>query len=128
VSRRRPRPCGEHGSAAVLATVLVAVLLVVTVLGTAVAAAVVGQRRVETAADLGALAGASAVQHGVPGCAAAADVVRRNGGVLSACGVLGPVVTVHATRKVPAVLGRTLTVGSTARAGPAAAEAAGSPD
>ncbi len=128
MSRTRPRRRGEQGSAAVLAAVLVGALLVVTVLGTVVAAAVVGQRRVETAADLGALAGASALQHGAAGCAAAAEVVRLNGGVQAGCTVAGAVVTVRATRRVAAVPGRRLTVSSTARAGPADADgAAGGP-
>jgi secretion/DNA translocation related TadE-like protein len=116
---------GERGSAAVLAAVLVGTLLVATVLGTAVAAAVVGQRRVETAADLGALAGASALERGASACVAAADVVRRNGGVQVGCDVAGAVVTVRATRSVPSVLGRSLTVSSTARAGPTSASGAG---
>jgi secretion/DNA translocation related TadE-like protein len=102
----------------VLATVLVSALLLVTVLGSALAAAVLGQRRVETAADLGALAGAYADQRGAPACAAAADMVRRNGAVLVACANGGAVVTVRATRRVPAVLGTSITVSSTARAGP----------
>jgi thiamine pyrophosphate-dependent acetolactate synthase large subunit-like protein len=59
-------------------------------------------------------------------------VVRRNGGVPAACGITGAVVTVRATRRVPSVLGRALTVSSTARAGPATVDAAagrsGGPD
>jgi secretion/DNA translocation related TadE-like protein len=118
VVRRRP---GQRGSAAVLGTVLVGVLSTVTVLVAAVDGAVADQRRVEAAADLGALAGAAAVQAGRDGCAAAGRVVARNGARLGSCAVAGQVVTVRATRRTQPLVGRRFTMRSTARAGPVGA-------
>jgi secretion/DNA translocation related TadE-like protein len=74
---------------------------------------------VEAAADLGALAGATALQHGEPACAAAASVVARNGGRLTGCVPAGQDVTVRAARPTRRILGMTWTVTSVGRAGPA---------
>jgi secretion/DNA translocation related TadE-like protein len=112
---------GQRGSAAVLATVLLGALVVASVLVAVLGGAVVDQRRVEAAADLGALAGASATQRGAPGCAAAASVVRANGGRVTSCVVSGEVVEVRVARGTRRVLGLRLTVTSRARAGPARA-------
>jgi secretion/DNA translocation related TadE-like protein len=105
----------------VLAVVLIGVLMAAAVLVSVLGGVVADQRRVESAADLGALAGASAVQDGRSGCVAARAVIRRNGADLRACGVVDQVVTVTATRRTAPLLGRTLTVASRARAGPARA-------
>ena len=110
--------CAERGSAAVLAVSFTAVLALVAVLVIAVAGAVTDRRRVASAADLAALAGASAVQAGRDGCPAAAAVARRNGAVLAACTVAGQDVSVRAERRTQPVLGYRLTVWSSARAGP----------
>jgi secretion/DNA translocation related TadE-like protein len=121
VSARPARPSRrqDRGSATVLALVMVGVVVAVTsgvaVLGTAV----VDQRRVEAAADLGALAGAAALQRGERACVAAASVVERNGGRLSRCEPAGWNVTVRVTRPTRTVLGMTWTVSSVSRAGPA---------
>jgi secretion/DNA translocation related TadE-like protein len=112
------RPTSQTGSAAVTGTVMVAVLAVVAVFVAAVGGAVADQRRVEAAADLGALAAAAAVQMGRPACAAAGTVVRRNGARLGSCVGSGEVVTVRALRDTRPLLGRTFQVSSTARAGP----------
>jgi hypothetical protein len=122
----------ERGSGTVLVIGLVAVVLV---LGAALGALgrVQGARSgARTAADLGALAAASAiaVPDGItlaapaaPGradggpCALAAEVVERNGARLSGCMHLGSgVVQVTATR--PTVIGP---ASATARAGPSSA-------
>jgi secretion/DNA translocation related TadE-like protein len=116
---RGPRGGGrERGSAAVLAVVLIGVLVTVAVLLAAVGGAVVDQRRVGAAADLGALAGASAAQRGDDPCTAARAVVRDNHARLAACAVAGEVVTVHTDRRTRPVLGLRVTVASQARAGP----------
>lgn len=112
------RAFGDRGSAAVLGSVFVAVLVVVSVMVATVGGVVADQRRVETAVDLGALAGAAALQQGRDGCAEALATVRRNGSRASSCVVSGPALRVHATRATQRVLGRRLEVGSTARAGP----------
>jgi secretion/DNA translocation related TadE-like protein len=108
----------ERGSAAVLVTALFGVLVVVTGLVAAVGGVVTGQRRVEAAADLAALAGASAAQAGRDPCAAATSIARRNGGLLSGCAVHGEVVTVVVHRDSRPMFGRSLTLAGRARAGP----------
>ena len=114
----------DRGSATVLAVVLVGVMLGAAVLVAVLAGAVADQRRVESAADLGALAGATALQQGRSGCAAARAVVVRNGADVRACGVTAQVVSVTATRRTAELLGRTLTVASRASAGPAGSRGA----
>jgi secretion/DNA translocation related TadE-like protein len=109
---------GERGSASVLAVVLVGRLCVAAVLVAAVGAVVADQRRVASAADLAALAGAAAVQTGRDGCARAGAVAHRNAARLASCVVTGEVVVVHATRRTAPLLGRRVTVSSAARAGP----------
>ena len=109
---------GQRGSAAVLGTVLVAVLMMVAVLVAAVGGAVADSRRAASAADLAALAGASALQAGKDGCAAARSNARRNGARVSFCRVDGQDVTVHTERSTQRVLGRRFTVRAVARAGP----------
>jgi secretion/DNA translocation related TadE-like protein len=116
---RVPVPRSELGSAAVLGTVLVGALATVAVLVAALGGAVADQRRVESAADLGALAGASAAQRGDDPCAAAGSTVARNRARLTACRVAGEVVTLRAARSSRPVLGLRFTLTSTARAGPA---------
>ena len=116
VPRRVP---DQRGSASVLGVVLVGVLAAVTLLVAVVGGVVADQRRAESAADLGALAGAAAVQQGADGCAAARPVVRLNGARLAACSIDGAVVWLRAIRSIGPVLGRRFTVSSTARAGPA---------
>ena len=114
----------ERGSAAVLATVLAGALVMVAALVVAAGSVVVGQRRVETAVDLGALAGAVAAQDGRAACPAAASVVRRNAARMTGCASDGSVVTVHAERTTPRMFGMRFTARSTARAGPVGAGAA----
>ena len=111
-------PDGSAGSAAVLAVVLVAVLATAALLVSSVGGVVADQRRVESAADLAALAAAGAVQAGGDACSAAATSVRRNGGRLAGCSVAGEEVTVRVTRS-RLVLGHVVGLSSRARAGPA---------
>jgi secretion/DNA translocation related TadE-like protein len=120
------RRSGERGSAAVLGTVFVGVLLMVSLLVAVVGGAVTDRRRVASAADLAALAGAQALQAGGAGCRTARATARRNGAELTACVVSGAVLSVRAARSSVAVLGHRFTVRSAARAGPADAAAAGS--
>jgi secretion/DNA translocation related TadE-like protein len=96
----------------------VGALSVAAVLVAAVGAVVADQRRVASAADLAALAGAAAVQSGRDGCASAGAVARRNAARLASCAVTGSVVTVRTTRETRPLLGRRLMVRSAARAGP----------
>jgi secretion/DNA translocation related TadE-like protein len=114
----------QRGSAAVLATVLAGALMVVATLVAAAGSVVVAQRRVETAVDLGALAGAAAAQDGREACPAAAGVVRRNAARMTGCRSDGSVVTVRAARTTPRMFGMRFTARSTARAGPAGTQPA----
>jgi secretion/DNA translocation related TadE-like protein len=112
------RSCGDRGSATVLGVGVVGLLATLMTLVAVLAGAVADQRRVESAADLGALAGATAVQQGRPACASARDVVDRNGASLTSCVVAGEVVEVTARRRTQPLLGRRFDASSTARAGP----------
>lgn len=71
----------------------------------------------QTAADLGALAGATAVRSAGDGCAVAQETVHRNGAEPESCELLGGGV-VRVRSAVPTVLG---TASAAARAGPASA-------
>lgn len=109
----------DQGSGTVLLLVLVAVMLVVAALLGLLASAQLGRGRAQTAADLGALAGASRLLAGQPGdpCRAAAEVVRRNGASLSSCSDEGSgVVTVRVI-----VRGAAGSATASARAGPTSA-------
>jgi secretion/DNA translocation related TadE-like protein len=111
----------QRGAATVLVLPFVGVLALVTVVLAFQGGVLVTQRRVQAAADLAALAGAAALQRGQDGCAAASAVAGRNGARLSDCqvsGVAGRDVVVTAERDGPAVLGRSVTVEASARAGP----------
>ena len=119
---RAPGLRRDHGSASTLGVVLVAALVLAALVSTAVGAVVVGQRRVESAADLAALAGAAALQQGAPACQAARSVARRNEARLVRCGRDGDLVVVEVGRDLRLGLGRllpsALTVTGSARAGP----------
>ena len=108
----------ERGSAAVLGSVFIGVLAVVALLVGAVGGVVVDQRRVASAADLAALAGAAALQSGGHACGTARSVARRNGASVTRCRVRGAVITIVASRTPRSVLGRTVRMSAEARAGP----------
>ena len=91
-STLRRRPEGERGAASVMVLSLVAVVLVLTAGGLVVASVVVASHRARVAADLGALAGASAMQDGVSAgqaCSVAHQVVRANGAATQSCSSTG---------------------------------------
>jgi secretion/DNA translocation related TadE-like protein len=83
-----------------------------------VGGAVADQRRAASAADLAALAGAQAVQHGGDGCLAARTVARRNGAFVTSCRLEGEVVVLQVSRPARWFLGRRVRPASSARAGP----------
>ncbi len=121
-SRRRRARCGQRGAVTAVTVVLVGVIAMTGLLVATLGGAVVDQRRVAAAADLAALAGAAALQHGQDGCAAARSAARSNGARLQDCRVAGRTVLVAVERPPsPAlrrVLGRDVRVSSRARAGP----------
>jgi secretion/DNA translocation related TadE-like protein len=114
----------ELGLAAPLVVTLAGLLLVLALLGAGLGRLLVDQRRAASAADLAALAGASAVQHGRDACQAAAETAGRNGAELVACTVTGEQVLVRTAvrsagpgRLLGGVDGR-VTVEAEAHAGP----------
>lgn len=105
-ARRRLQPAGaepgcpsrERGAASVLVLSLVGVVLALTVGALVLASAVVASQKARVAADLGSLAGASAIQDGASAaaaCATARQVVRANAAATQSCSSDGSVVDVR---------------------------------
>lgn len=108
----------DLGSATVWAAFLVGLLTTVALLAAAVVSVVVGHRRAASAADLAALAGASALQHGESGCEAADAIAEANGVRMVGCAAAGAVLTVHVSAGVPMLFRSAFEVHARARAGP----------
>lgn len=109
----------DRGSMTVLALAVVAVVLTVTVAGLVLVVAVVASHRARLAADLGALAGASALQRGdgvTAACARAAGVVIANRARVGSCSVDGANLTLSVDVAAP---GWGSPAVARARAGPA---------
>ena len=116
---RRPRgSAGQRGSATVLATGFAGLLAVAGLAAAVVGGLVVNTRRVESAADLAALAGAAAAQAGGPGCEAAALAAGRNGARLDGCETAAGSVQVTVSRGARVPLLGEVRLRSRARAGP----------
>lgn len=105
----------DDGAASVLALGLIGAVIAVTAAIVPVASAFVASQRAANAADAAALAAADAVSGAVMGipCELAGRVAARNGGVLTACTVGGPTVTVTVTVSTAG-----FSLGASARAGP----------
>lgn len=112
---RRPR--GDGGVAVVVTLGLLAVLVFVAAVSVGTVAIVLAHRRAQAAADLAALAGASALQRGDDPCLAAARIARRHDTALGHCLVVGQTLAVTTTVALPSALGGRL-VPARARAGP----------
>jgi secretion/DNA translocation related TadE-like protein len=120
--RRCGRPAGaEAGSATVAGLTMLGLVVAFALTCAGVAGLFVAHRQAQSAADLGSLAGATAVQRGQPACAAAARIARRNGAVLTRCAVQGEVVTVRVAVASAPLLGRVRHTDASARAGPVTA-------
>lgn len=107
----------------------VAALIVVTAVLLALTAAIDTRHRAQQAADLAALAGAAARQHGEDGCTAARRIAAANSASLTACAALGSdEIEVTVERPLPAPVARWVagSAGAQARAGPVAVPASGS--
>lgn len=95
-------------------------LLVAVTVATAGAVGIIATHRVaQAAADLAALAGASAVQEGGDPCGQAARVADRNRATLLSCEVAGWNVTVVVSADTARLPGGVLDLRARARAGPA---------
>ena len=85
----------DRGAASVMVLALVGMVLALTVSGLVLASVVVASERARLAADLGSLAGASAIQDGASAagaCAAAQQVARANGAATQSCSSVDSVV------------------------------------
>jgi len=107
----------EEGVAVVIAVGVASILVFVALVGGGVTALVAGHRKVQTAADLAALAGAGAVQRGAQPCVAASHVASRNGSELRQCDADGQVVLVELELRLPEMFGGRV-LRARARAGP----------
>ncbi|QLQ09427.1 MAG: flp pilus-assembly TadE/G-like family protein [Nocardioidaceae bacterium] len=108
----------QHGFVTPFTAAICGFLAILAVASAAGGAVLVGQRRAESAADLAALAGATAIQNGQAGCTAAETVAADNRGILIDCVIEGEVVEVRIRHEVTLV-GRDWRLHATARAGPA---------
>lgn len=115
----------QRGAAAVLVVAMTGVLLLVGAATGVVAAIFVAHRQAQAAADLAALAGATAiaVRDGRDPCGQAAGVAAANGATLSSCAVEGEDVVVEVVVTGPRWLGQDEDLTGRARAGPADARA-----
>jgi secretion/DNA translocation related TadE-like protein len=108
----------ERGAATVFAVACLAVLLLIGSALGVVAAMVRAHRAAQSAADLAALAAASAIARGRDPCGSAAAIAESNGAELVACEIHGQdaLVTVEVTG--PRWLGQASDLTAQARAGP----------
>lgn len=110
---------GDERAAATLVVLAFGGLLMFVGLALAgVAAIVLTQRSAQAAADLAALAGASAAGTGADACAVATEIAEANGAALATCELAGSVVTVDVRVDGPRLAGRRYDVTAQARAGP----------
>lgn len=114
----------DRGSASILVLALGLVLLSAGLAAATVGAATVARHQAQTAADLGALAGAMRAVQGQPAaCGRAAEFVAANHGRLASCELAGLTLTVVVERSAPGLLGLPRPAVATARAGPLQAPA-----
>lgn len=113
---RRQTP--EHGSATVFAVACLSLLLVLGAALGVVAAMVRAHRMAQSAADLAALAGATAAARGADPCPAAARTAAANDAALTVCTPAGREVVVRVTVPGPHWLGQEADLEGEARAGP----------
>lgn len=114
----RGRAVTERGSASLLVVALTGVVLLLGLAAAHATATAAGHRRVQAAADLAALAGATAGPRGRDPCTVAAEVAAHNGARLTACRVDGRDVLVEVSRSGPELLGLSAELRGRARAGP----------
>lgn len=115
---RRVGTLSERGAVAVLAVAMLGLLLLIAGAIGVAEAMVVAHRRAQAAADLGALAGAQAIQQARDPCETATSVARDNGATLDSCRVEEDDVVVTARVTGPRWLGSHGDLSAQARAGP----------
>jgi secretion/DNA translocation related TadE-like protein len=95
-------PHGDAGVATVFAALVVGLLILVTGIGLRLGGAMIARQHAETAADLGALAGAARILQGeAAACARAAEVVEANHGAITSCTADGLDLLVQTAVPVP---------------------------
>lgn len=109
----------EDGSATILVLAATALLMFVGLALSGVTAIVLTHRSAQAAADLAALAAASATAVGLDPCAAADRSAQLNAASLTSCHQVGGVATVAVRVSGPRLLDRDYDVTAEARAGPA---------
>ena len=109
----------ERGAATVLVVAVLGLLLLVGAALGVVGAMVKAHRVAQAAADLAALAGASALADGQDACAAATRVATANGATVVSCAPDGLEVRVTVEATGPRWLGQSADLVAEARAGPA---------
>ncbi|MDI6910567.1 Rv3654c family TadE-like protein [Nocardioides sp.] len=107
-----------RGSATLFAVSCLAVLLLLGAALGVVGAMVRAHRMAQSAADLAALAAATALGRGGEPCAAGTAVAVANGARLAGCSVTGREVLVRVEVEGPHWLGQTADLSAEARAGP----------
>lgn len=102
--RRRSAPPRDpaEGSASLLVAIWVIALTSVAAVGFVLASALTARAKVQAAADLGALAGATAVLHdGTHACSRAGVIVAANGAHLVLCAIEGASMRVEVSAPAP---------------------------
>jgi len=115
----RSRADRQRGSVSLFVVACVGLLLLVGAALGVVAALVQAHRQAQAAADLAALAVASAASRGPDPCAAGAAIAEANGGRLASCVLAGRTGTVRVVVPGPRWLGQLADLEAQARAGPA---------
>jgi len=114
----------DRGAATIFALAVGLTLVIAGMAGASIGSARVGRHQAHTAADLGALAGASATIFGQPAaCARAERFVSANQARMTLCVVDGLEIVVRAEVEVRPMPGLTRHAGATSRAGPVYAPA-----
>ena len=112
----------DQGSASVWAIAVLSLMLAIAIAGLGIGAATVARHRAASAADLAALAAASALARGGPDpCAVAERIARAQGGEIAACGLDGLVADVVVRVPVAGPLSFGAAALMRARAGPSGA-------
>ena len=90
----------ERGSASVLMVGVMAVVVTLTSAALVIAGYATGYHRARAAADLSALSGAAAFEHGRDACAQARQTARQNGARVDRCGLVGDAIDFVVTVRV----------------------------
>ena len=108
----------ERGSVSLFVVACLGLLLLVGAALGVVAALVLAHRQAQAAADLAALAVATAASRGADACAAGVVIAEANGARLTSCALAGRTSTVRVVVAGPRWLGQRADLEAAARAGP----------